>query len=198
MASQRIAVDLFCDFDGVICPIAKLRHDEEDEAPSIDTSNTYPIDRSGKINTKWSSELAGNLRYLIDQHLVRWHWLTSNWPIIGFINDLLRFDSSQTVTEELWTIDSSTHIRLVAGGKAGIIKRCIISNANRPNKRAVAWIDDDYSSDDAEVQQLTDLAEQNGIPFLLITPNCETGLNRLDMYKLCQFIDSSIKWANRQ
>ena len=185
MTSQRIAV-------------AKLRHDEEDETPSIDTSNTYPIDRSGKINTKWSSELAGNLRYLIDQHLVRWHWLTSNWPIIGFINDLLRFDSSQTVTEELWTIDSSTHIRLVAGGKAGIIKRCIISNAHRPNKRAVAWIDDDYSSDDAEVQQLTDLAEQNGIPFLLITPNCETGLNRLDMYKLCQFIDSSTKWANRQ
>ena len=198
MTSQRIAVDLFCDFDGVICPIVKLRHDEEDETPSIDTSNTYPIDRSGKINTKWSSELAGNLRYLIDQHLVRWHWLTSNWPIIGFINELLRFDSSQTVTEELWTIDSSTHIRLVAGGKAGIIKRCIISNAHRPNKRAVAWIDDDYSSDDAEVQQLTDLAEQNGIPFLLITPNCETGLNRLDMYKLCQFIDSSTKWANRQ
>lgn len=27
MTSQRIAVDLFCDFDGVICPIAKLRHD---------------------------------------------------------------------------------------------------------------------------------------------------------------------------
>lgn len=198
MTSQRIAVDLFCDFDGVICPITKPRHDEEDKTPSIDTSNTYPIDRSGKINTKWSSELAGNLRYLIDQHLVRWHWLTSNWPIIGFINELLRFDSSQTVTEELWTIDSSTHIRLVAGGKAGIIKRCIISNAHRPNKRAVAWIDDDYSSDDAEVQQLADLAEQNGIPFLLITPNCETGLNRLDMYKLCQFIDSSTKWANRQ
>ena len=198
MTSQRIAVDLFCDFDGVICPIVKLRHDEEDETPSIDTSNTYPIDRSGKINTKWSSELAGNLRYLIDQHLVRWHWLTSNWPIIGFINELLRFDSSQTVTEELWTIDSSTHIRLVAGGKAGIIKRCITSNTHRPNKRAVAWIDDDYSSDDAEVQQLADLAEQNGIPFLLITPNCETGLNRLDMYKLCQFIDSSTKWANRQ
>ena len=198
MTSQRIAVDLFCDFDGVICPITKLQHDEEEEAPSIDASNTYPIDRSGKINTKWSSELAGNLRYLIDQRLVRWHWLTSNWPIIGFINELLRFDSSQTVTEELWTINSSTHIRLVAGGKAGIIKRYIISNAHRPNKRAIAWIDDDYSSNDAEVRQLTDLAEQNDIPFLLITPNCETGLNRLDMYKLCQFIDSSTKWANRQ
>ena len=190
--SSRSAVNLYCDFDGVICPIRAS--DQSKEAPD----ESYTIDRHGPYNISWSSELARQLNYLITKRYIRWHWLTSNQYITDCLDEMMGFDPGQTIVEELFAPNRRGYITTVPGGKAGIIRRAIINSHRASGQRSIVWIDDDYSVADASVRKLDELARQLAVPVLLITPSANTGLNKRHMCQLLHYIECPSKPAGLQ
>ena len=192
-------VNLYCDFDGVLSPLPsrtpnQLQHQQDCDIPPKPAADCYTLDHQHPylLGIQWSSELIAVMRNLIRNRLVSWHWLTSNAAWTDKLDAIFGFDSNLTTTEELFTCYNA-HVTLTPGGKAGVIRRAIYSTARSPQRRAIAWLDDDYWANQPEVKQIDQLAKGLDIPVLLITPDPTVGITRSQVHSLTEFIQMEDK-----
>lgn len=178
----RVTPIVYCDFYGVISP-----HMQPVGAISnVDEADVFPIDRHTLNNIRWSSELIDELRPLVNNWRVAWHWLVSDPSEISQISDLLGFDRRKVTIEELAIChgDSSVTLR----NKPDIIHWQMMRSWNDGRVRPIIWIDDQYAACSPELTTLDHCAKQTGTPILIITPTDTIGLTRSHLAILKKFI----------
>ena len=173
---------VYCDFYGVISP----RMQPVGAISNVDEADVFPIDRHTPNDVRWSSELIDELRSLINDWYIAWHWLVSDPVEISSISDQLGFDRHKVIIEELAYCHADDVVTLRS--KPDIIHWQMMRSRNDGRIRPIIWIDDQYAACSPELTTLDNCAKQTGTPILMITPTDTVGLTRNHLAAINGFI----------
>lgn len=179
------------------------------------TTVLTPVDR--EVTVRWSSELIGYIRKLINDGVVDYHWLTM-WPkdaITNLVNPLFGFDESKAPSLS-WSLRWNDHSQV--GKYFGLIR--YLEDNDIPKGTPIIWVDDiatrgnatitsdivDFSNNDwysdpktAEVNDIADYMDKYMVfdddekhledyPHLIIKPNILWGMTRSHYDAIAKFI----------
>lgn len=173
---------VYCDFYGVISP----RMQPVGAISNVDEADVFPIDHHAPNDVRWSSELIDELRSLINDWYIAWHWLVSDPVEISSISDQLGFDRRKVIIEEPAICHGDSFVTL--RNKPDIIYWQMMRSWNDGRVRPIIWIDDQYAACSPELTTLDNCAKQTGTPILIITPTDTAGLTRSQLAILKKFI----------
>ena len=153
---------------------------------NVDEADVFPIDHHAPNDVRWSSELIDELRSLINDWYIAWHWLVSDPVEISSISDQLGFDRRKVIIEELAYCHADDVVTLRS--KPDIIHWQMMRSRNDGRVRPIIWIDDEYAACSPELTTLDNCAKQTGTPILMITPTDTVGLTRNHLAAINGFI----------